>query len=275
MRAASRESLGQLRADWPTLTTGVGQNWAELAEELRQVVGLFAAEPGLRRALADPASSADDRAGLAGGLLTNRITPVAGRVVEAAVRSRWSTAGDLLNAIELLSVTAELEVAEASGSDGLVNIEDQLFRFSQTVAAHAELSRVLGDNTAPVTDRARLVSDLLADKADAVTVRLVTLALRGIGGRSFAGGLAHLVELVAARREAQVAYVRSAAPLTTEQESRLAARLAEVYGRKVSLQVRVDPSVIGGAIVEIGDDRYDGSVASRLEQARAALDDRG
>ena len=56
MRAASRESLGQLRADWPTLTTGVGQNWAELAEELRQVVGLFAAEPGLRRALADPAS---------------------------------------------------------------------------------------------------------------------------------------------------------------------------------------------------------------------------
>lgn len=275
MRAASRESLGQLQSDWPTLTNGVGQNWAELADELRQVVGLFAAEPGLRRALADPASSAEARAGLAGGLLSAQVTPVAARVVEAAVRSRWSTAGDLLNAIELLSVTAELEVAEAAGPDGLVDIEDQLFRFSQTVASHAELSRVLSDNTAQVTDRARLVSDLLDGKADAVTVRLVTLALRGIGGRSFAGGLSHLVELVAARREARVAYVRSAAPLTTDQENRLVARLSEVYGRKVSLQVRVDPSVIGGAIVEIGDDRYDGSVLSRLEQARAALNDRG
>jgi F-type H+-transporting ATPase subunit delta len=51
----------------------------------------------------------------------------------------------------------------------------------------------------------------------------------------------------------------------------LTRHLGEVYGQQISLKVQVDPTVVGGAVIEVGDDRYDGSVARLLEQAKTAL----
>jgi F-type H+-transporting ATPase subunit delta len=59
--------------------------------------------------------------------------------------------------------------------------------------------------------------------------------------------------------------------MTDAQEARLSSRLAATYGRDISLKVQVDPSIIGGATVRVGDDLYDGSVKRRLENARATL----
>jgi F-type H+-transporting ATPase subunit delta len=60
-------------------------------------------------------------------------------------------------------------------------------------------------------------------------------------------------------------------PLTTEQHERLAAALRGVYGQPVTLAVSVDPTIVGGAVVRIGDEIIDGSVASRLAAARRTL----
>jgi F-type H+-transporting ATPase subunit delta len=68
-----------------------------------------------------------------------------------------------------------------------------------------------------------------------------------------------------------VAYVTAAAPLTDEEERRLGDRLAQLYGRRVSVLVTVDPRVIGGLSVRIGSDLYDGTVLRRLNDARGAL----
>jgi F-type H+-transporting ATPase subunit delta len=65
--------------------------------------------------------------------------------------------------------------------------------------------------------------------------------------------------------------VRVARELTEENLSRLAASLQEKYGRKVHLNVLVDPDVVGGIRVEIGHDVIDGTVASRLDNARRRL----
>jgi F-type H+-transporting ATPase subunit delta len=133
------------------------------------------------------------------------------------------------------------------------------------------LSAALSDSTADVSRRVTLARDLLEGKARPVTVRLAELAVRGFGGRRFDAALTRLVELAASRRDREVAYVTTAVALTDDEEQRLAARLAELYGRQISLQVQVDPSVIGGVRVQVGSDLYDGTVASRLTQARKAL----
>ena len=274
MQAASRESLAGLRAGFAeSVSAGssgnVSEIWPVLADELRQAATLLAVEPGLRRALADPTRQPDDRAALLGSLLGSRVSPVCLAILESVVRRRWSRATDLLDAIELLAVDAELE--SAAGSDALGEVEDELFRFNQIALASPELSRSLADPTVEVGQRAELIRVLLQAKAQPVTVRLAIMALYGLGGRSFPSGLARLVELVARRRESQVAYVRTSYPLTPEQETKLTEHLSQVYGQKISLQVRLDPSLIGGAIVEIGDDRYDGSISRLLEQARNKL----
>jgi F-type H+-transporting ATPase subunit delta len=77
--------------------------------------------------------------------------------------------------------------------------------------------------------------------------------------------------LAAELRERLVAEVHVAGPLTPEQRSRLTAALAAAYGHNVHLNVVVDPQVIGGMTVRIGDELINGSVASRLAELRRGL----
>jgi F-type H+-transporting ATPase subunit delta len=59
--------------------------------------------------------------------------------------------------------------------------------------------------------------------------------------------------------------------LTEDERSRLATALERMYGRAVHLNLVVDPSVVGGVRVSIGDEVIDGTVESRLSDARRRL----
>jgi F-type H+-transporting ATPase subunit delta len=271
MQGASRESLASVRQQLADASAGPSAtaDRVALAADLRAVADLLGREPGLRRALADASKPAEARTGLLEALVGQRIGQSALDVLWAAVTARWSRAHDLVDAVELLAVDAEL--SEAAATDSLAEVEDQLFRFARIVDGSPQLMRLLSDPGAESAQRAELVRGLLDGRADPVTVRLATTAAYGLGGRGFDGSLQRLVELTAARRDREIAYVTAAALLTPAQEERLVARLAAIYGRAVSLKVEVDPSLLGGMTVRVGDDLYDGSVARRLEQARGAL----
>ncbi|HEX5880530.1 MAG TPA: ATP synthase F1 subunit delta, partial [Actinomycetota bacterium] len=78
-------------------------------------------------------------------------------------------------------------------------------------------------------------------------------------------------EAAAVRRNRVVAEVRSAVELDGRRRTRLAEALARVIGRPVVLQVTVDEAILGSVVVRVGDELFDGSIRSRLEQAREAL----
>ena len=90
-------------------------------------------------------------------------------------------------------------------------------------------------------------------------------------GRSLEAGLEEFGRLVAEQRQRLVAVVRSAVPLTEEQKQRLAAWLRATYGRDVHLNVEVDPEVIGGFSVRIGDEVIDTTIVGRIEEVRRRL----
>jgi F-type H+-transporting ATPase subunit delta len=271
MQGASRETLaaGRERLEAIVASSDVA-GLTTLADDLRAVAALFGREPTLRRTLSDPARSEEARTGLVDGLLSGKVSDSALDVLRVLVGGRWSAAGNLVDAVELLTVETLLAAAEKDGT--LADVEDEIFRFSRVVAAHPQLDAVLSDATTDADRRTTVVAELLGGKASPVTVKLVELAtVTGLGGRRFDTSLERLVELAAIRRDREVAYVRVAAPLSDQQESRLTEKLGQIYGRAISLKVQVDPSVIGGATVRVGDDLYDGSVARRLETARATL----
>ena len=65
--------------------------------------------------------------------------------------------------------------------------------------------------------------------------------------------------------------VVSAAELSPETEKKIAARVQEATGRRVELARRVDPSIIGGLVLRIGDVIVDGSVKARIRRLRRRL----
>ena len=80
-----------------------------------------------------------------------------------------------------------------------------------------------------------------------------------------------VVERAAAERKHVVAEVRSAVSLDAKRQQKLAKALSQNLGLDVEVKVIVDPSVIGGAAVRVGDTVIDGTVRHRLDQLREGL----
>ncbi|GAA2821219.1 F0F1 ATP synthase subunit delta [Kitasatospora paracochleata] len=270
MIGASREALAAGRENLESLTDNTSVDAAKLAEELAAVTVLLDREVSLRRVLTDPSRSGQDKAQLAGSLLSGQVSGETVDLVSGLVRSRWSGARDLVDAVEELGAYAEVIAADKAGS--LDDLEDELFRFGRVVAGSHELRAALTEPKAGTAAKAELIKKLLGGRANAGTVRLVTALVTNPRGRSLEGGLESYSKLAAARRGRVVALVTTAIPLSDRQKERLAAALAGLYGRQVHLNIDVDPAVQGGVRVQIGDEIIDGTVASRLEGARQGLE---
>jgi len=148
------------------------------------------------------------------------------------------------------------------------DIEDDLFRFARTVESSRPLRSALADRELPVPDRQALAAELLAGKVSAPTLRLVAYAIRGGRARDFVWTLDTLVEEAAAARGWRVAKVRAAEPVSDDQQRALTDALATLTGGPVELQVTTDPSLLAGAVVEVGDLLVDGSARHRLDELR-------
>jgi F-type H+-transporting ATPase subunit delta len=263
MRGASRESLARASDALAsaTLTEGLGS-------ELFSVARLLDSNGTLRRTLTDPARPTASRVGLAEQLFRGKISDQALAILTAAVGGRWSGSRDLGDALAELSVTAEIAYADGQGK--LDEIEDELFRLDRVVAAERDLSELLSDRNIPLDRRQALIRELLQGKADPATVRLAERAIDG-RGRSFAASMRAYQVAAAARRNASIATVRVAADLTEEERTRLSDLLGRQYGREIQLNVIVDPSVMGGVRIDIGDEVIDGTIAARLDEARRRI----
>ena len=268
--SASRESYADATEKLATDTgKATAAQLATIADEILSVAALLRGEPRLRRALTDPSRGGTERAGLLRGLLDGKVSTVAADVLATLAAGRWSRPSELLDATERLGVDTVLRSADKGGK--LTDVEDELFRFGQIVSGNSQLAVTLSDPGAPTGRRVKLVEDLLKGKSQPATLRLVEMALEGFGGRSFESSLTRLVELTAAKRDREVAYVTVARPLDDADEQRLTAKLSDMYGRQVSLKIDVDPTVIGGVSVRVGSDLYDGTILRRLNEAKQAF----
>ncbi|SDT37641.1 F0F1 ATP synthase subunit delta [Microlunatus soli] len=235
-----------------------------LADELFSVVDLLDATPALRRALTDPSTPTERRQALANGLLQGKVSEATVGLVAEAVGKRLGHRA-LTDGLERQAVRAVLKVAE--GNNALDEVEDQLFRFGRVVEGDPALRAAITDRSSTVDRRQSLVDSLLGGKATAQTVQLAKRAVAA-RDRNFSRTLNGYVEGAAALRNRVIATVRVARPLELEQRQRLQAALAGQVGRDVAIQEIVDPQLIGGIRVELGDEVIEGTVAGRLDQVR-------
>ena len=271
MQGASRDALKNALARFEESigAAPAGAGSSEVSEGLYAVAALLDREPSLRRALTDPASSPDARRGLVDSLFGAQLAALPLAVLRDLVAERWSSAEDLRAAVERLAAMAALNAAEGEGA--LDDVEDELFRFARLLEREPALRVGLTDPGLPDDRKLALLRDLLGGKARPATLRLVEIAVTRSRGRSLEGALDDLVELAATRRSRYTAQVRVARPIEADQVARLVASLTRIYGRQVQLQVDVDPEVLGGIEVRVGDEVIDGTVQRHLNDVRRSL----
>lgn len=270
MQGVSRDSLAEARDRLDADLRDVGgAAIAGLGDELFSVAGLLGHQRSLLRSLADPSIPDEARVALARKLLGQRLSDGALGILDGIVGNRWSKPGDLLDAIETLAREAYFAVAENEGA--LDEVEDQLFRLGRILDGQPELAVLLSDPGADAERRVALLDDLVAGKVSAPTLQVLRHTVRSPRRRGLESVLEELADLVAARRGRSIAQVSAPLALTDGQQERLGSLLSRVYHRDVSLQVEIDEAMLGGLIVEIGEDLIDGSISAQLERAAQGL----
>ncbi|MCW2766728.1 MAG: synthase subunit delta [Nocardioides sp.] len=267
MQGSSGESLARL-TDALGSAISEGADGTALADSLFAAADVLRAQPALRRAATDPSTPAEAKSALAKGLFAQHLDPLATDLVVDAVTMRWARSGDLAAALEQLGVVALVKAADAAGDGD--RLEGELFTFGRAVADNPLLRDALTDPARSVSDKQALVRSLLDGKATAGTVRLAERAVTGVH-LTVTRALDDYSKIAAESRNRLVALVRAAHPLEPEKLERLGSVLADQYDRPVHLNVVVDRSLLGGVRVEIGDQVIDGTISTRLDDARRRL----
>lgn len=164
---------------------------------------------------------------------------------------------------------ALFEVARAEGT--IDEVEDELFRFARSYESSDALRNALTDEMVPAAKRQAIVEDLLGGTATPTTTQLVSMVVGSGRGRDLPAIIDKLVERASASKDRSLAEVRSAVPLTADQEARLSAALTNATGKQLNLKVIVDPSVLGGLVATVGDTVIDGTVRTRVDQLKSRL----
>ncbi|KQW48358.1 ATP synthase subunit delta [Nocardioides sp. Root1257] len=265
LRGASADSLRELAAELGEALRP-GEHAERVSRELYNVSSLLRSEPALRRFATDASLPADAKKGLVQQVFAGKLDDATLALVTSAAGRRWTSARDLANAVERLS---EIAAVTSVGTDASTLV-DELFALGQMLVANPDLRDGLANPARSTEDKAALLDSLLGGKVLPATLALATQALRGTYG-TLTGALATYRQVAAEASGEAVATVRVVKSLSDADRERLAAALSQQYGKQVHLNEIVEPGVLGGMRVEIGDDVIDGTVSSRLDDARRKL----
>lgn len=236
--------------------------------ELFAFVDALDSQSALKRALTDPATPAEVRQQVAERLLQGKVGGQAVWLVRQAAGLRWKSGRAFADALERQAVRGLLSQAQFRGE--LDEVIDQLHSFASTVAGDAGLRDAMADNRRPLEARQALVHRLLDGKANGVAAELAARAC-GARERNFELTLEKYLQVAADLRQRDIAQVTVARPMDADQVNRLTAALSRINGRQVDLQITIDPSVLGGVRVELGNEVIEGTVSGRLDKVHRQL----
>ncbi len=130
---------------------------------------------------------------------------------------------------------------------------------------------VLANPAIPIERRVTVLDELLGSRVSEQTANLIRLLLRRGRIEDLPRVAVEYRRLDDERQGITHATATSAAELTQDEIRELTARLEQSTGGRIALHVEVDPSLLGGLVVRVGDRLIDGSVRGRLERLRNQL----
>ncbi|HEY8921246.1 MAG TPA: ATP synthase F1 subunit delta, partial [Candidatus Limnocylindria bacterium] len=160
---------------------------------------------------------------------------------------------------------------EIGRADGTLDAWERDMATIGATMRHPELRSLLQHPAVPFADKERVLRRVMGRGVAAAPINLVLLMVRRGRPGAIDRMIERFTELLRRHRGIALAEVRTALPLDDGQRAELASRLRALTGSEIEMDETVDPDLIGGIAVRIGDELYDASVRSRLERLRARL----
>lgn len=256
MGSASRSALEAARAVLNAqLPTGIGS-------ELLQVSAQLEGSSALVGALADPAATPTSKSKLIDQVFAQAATGTRA-VLLAAATERWSNTDEFVAGIEELGVRAQAKVARS--------LDEELLAVEKVISDSHELELTLGSKLGAADAKVNIVKSLFTNKVSDAALDIVSHVVAQPRGRRVGRVLRDFAGIIADEGGAELATVTLAAPIDASRLDQLKNLLAAKHGRPVKLTTVIDPSLVGGVRIQIGDHVIDGSVKARLDDLRLQL----
>ena len=259
-RIADRESRDSLA---PKLRDTREDAW-RIGNELFTITKVLDDSIQLERALTDPSRPVADKVAVLKGLLGDNAHPMTMEIMTDLVSRRWSRARDIANAVEDFGVDAMMYYADAT--DATLQVSIELSELHSALLNLPVVRSKLYDCQATSAARVKLFREVFSGKTlNKVTMRLAEHATCNLRRRRYLETIQWLINKFSRHMGESMVTVTTATPLKKEQIE----RLVEVYSAKVGRQVHinsvVDPTVLGGMRIQVGDEVTDNTVVAQLQ----------
>lgn len=259
-RIADRESRDSLA---PKLRDTREDAW-RIGNELFTITKVLDDSIQLERALTDPSRPVADKVAVLKELLGDNAHPMTMEIMTDLVSRRWSRARDIANAVEDFGVDAMMYYADAT--DATLQVSIELSELHSALLNLPVVRAKLYDYQATSEARVKLFREVFSGKTlNKVTMRLAEHATCNLRRRRYLETIQWLINKFSRHMGESMVTVTTATPLKKEQIN----RLVEVYSAKVGRQVHinsvVDPTVLGGMRIQVGDEVTDNTVVAQLQ----------
>ena len=259
----SRDSLA------PKLRDSGEDAW-RIGNELFTITSALDHNIQLERALTDPSRPVEDKVAVVKILIGDQAHPLVMEIMSDLVSRRWSRVSDIANAVEDFGVDGMMYYADYTNTTLQVSIE--LAELHSALLNLPVVRTKLYDATVSSEARVKLLYSLIGD-ADftKVTKRLAEHATCNLRNRRYLQTIQWLINKFSRHMGESMVTVTTATPLSKEQVEKLIAIYSAKTGHPVHINSVVDPTVMGGMRIQVGDEVTDNTVVAQLQHLQRTV----
>ena len=259
----SRDSLA------PKLRDSGEDAW-RIGNELFTITNVLDHNIQLERALTDPSRPVEDKVAVVKTLIGDQAHPLVMEIMSDLVSRRWSRVSDIANAVEDFGVDGMMYYADHTNTTLQVSVE--LAELHSALLNLPVVRTKLYDATVPSEARVKLLYSLIGD-ADftKVTKRLAEHATCNLRNRRYLQTIQWLINKFSRHMGESMVTVTTATPLSKEQVEKLVAIYTVKTGHSVHINSVVDPTVMGGMRIQVGDEVTDNTVVAQLQHLQRTV----
>lgn len=153
----------------------------------------------------------------------------------------------------------------------LPQVEQDLRILGQTLAGSEELKAFLANRRISTHRKFQLLQELFGSTFQELTLNFLGVILEKRREEYIEEIIKSFEREMDRHRGVMEAEIRTAVELPEEEKEALAQKLSQITGKQIRLRYRLDPGLMAGAVLKIGDKVIDGSVATRLKNLKAQL----